>query len=249
MNADALGILIGALFLVALLILGIWFLVWVYRDANSRGMSGGLWVVIFLLTGWLVGLLIYMLVRKERQACPVGHPLEPGYRFCPICQSTQQVAPRHPQPAVKTERRKTTHDANVQQSKQRPHTQLDDEEEQHDSTAASGLRRWSAQLIMQHGEFPGRVFEVQPRGCTIGRDGGNTIELQDFAISQQHAKIRFRDTSFWIGDIDALNPTQVNGVKLAMNEWKVLRDGDQIEIGHTAFVFRLTDLHSQRSDP
>lgn len=47
--------------------------VWVYRDANSRGMSGALWVIIVFFLG-LIGLIVYLIVRSDR---PVGMP--PGY--------------------------------------------------------------------------------------------------------------------------------------------------------------------------
>ena len=49
----------------------IWFIIailiciWVYRDAKSRGMSGGLWLIITILLG-IIGLIIYLVVRKPR---------------------------------------------------------------------------------------------------------------------------------------------------------------------------------------
>ena len=49
----------------------VWFVIaillciWVYRDAESRGMNGVLWLIVVLLTG-LVGLIIYLVVRKEK---------------------------------------------------------------------------------------------------------------------------------------------------------------------------------------
>jgi uncharacterized membrane protein len=50
----------------------IWFVVaiilciWVYKDAESRGMNGALWLIIVLLAG-LLGLIIYLIVRKEEK--------------------------------------------------------------------------------------------------------------------------------------------------------------------------------------
>jgi len=68
--------------------------VWVYRDAESRGMSGPLWLIIVLITG-IFGLIIYLIVRKEKQgpaAAPVtrvctscGRSVSPGVKFCPHC--------------------------------------------------------------------------------------------------------------------------------------------------------------------
>ena len=51
----------------------VWFVIaillciWVYRDAESRGMNGVLWLIVVLLTG-IVGLIIYLVVRKEKSS-------------------------------------------------------------------------------------------------------------------------------------------------------------------------------------
>ena len=50
-------------------ILGILLCIWIYRDANKRGMSGILWAALMILgcfffLGWLVVLIIYLVVRK-----------------------------------------------------------------------------------------------------------------------------------------------------------------------------------------
>ena len=78
----------------------VWFVIaillciWVYRDAESRGMSGPLWLIIVIITG-IFGLIIYLIVRKEKQgpaAAPVtrvctscGRPVSAGVKFCPHC--------------------------------------------------------------------------------------------------------------------------------------------------------------------
>ena len=49
----------------------VWFIIsillciWVYRDAESRGMGGVLWLIVVILTG-LIGLIIYLVVRKPK---------------------------------------------------------------------------------------------------------------------------------------------------------------------------------------
>jgi len=58
--------LLPVLWIIIAILLGIW----VYRDAESRGMSGVLWLIVVWLLG-LIGLIIYLVVRKEkRQAAP-----------------------------------------------------------------------------------------------------------------------------------------------------------------------------------
>jgi heme/copper-type cytochrome/quinol oxidase subunit 2 len=57
--------------LLCLVIPIVWFIIaillciWVYRDAESRGMSGVLWLIIVLIAG-LIGLIIYLIVRKDK---------------------------------------------------------------------------------------------------------------------------------------------------------------------------------------
>jgi heme/copper-type cytochrome/quinol oxidase subunit 2 len=49
----------------------IWFVIaillciWVYKDAESRGMNGVLWLIVVLIAG-IIGLIIYLVVRKEK---------------------------------------------------------------------------------------------------------------------------------------------------------------------------------------
>lgn len=85
---------------VALIILWGAVLIWVYRDAEKRGMSGILWLLLVLI-GNVIGLLIYAIVRSETpvkqrtgsaggstgpEKCPgCGNPVSPGHSFCPYC--------------------------------------------------------------------------------------------------------------------------------------------------------------------
>ena len=51
----------------------IWFIIailiciWVYKDAKSRGMNAVVWLIITILFG-IIGLIIYLVVRKPRAA-------------------------------------------------------------------------------------------------------------------------------------------------------------------------------------
>ncbi len=53
------------LFWVAFFIIFLLIAIWVYRDAESRGMSGALWLIIVLIFP-LIGLIIYLVVRHDR---------------------------------------------------------------------------------------------------------------------------------------------------------------------------------------
>lgn len=65
-------IVIGA-FVIFLLIA-----IWVYRDAESRGMSGVLWLLVVAITG-IIGLIIYLVVRSDHPVMPAGY--RPGYQY------------------------------------------------------------------------------------------------------------------------------------------------------------------------
>lgn len=62
----------------------IWFIVWilvaiwVYRDAEKRGKSGALWLIIVILLG-IIGLIIWLVVRGD-----IGSG-KAGGRRCPNC--------------------------------------------------------------------------------------------------------------------------------------------------------------------
>jgi len=49
---------------VAFLALWVFVLIWVYRDAEQRGMSGILWMLLVLI-GNVIGLLIFLIMRHE----------------------------------------------------------------------------------------------------------------------------------------------------------------------------------------
>jgi hypothetical protein len=85
----------------SLLFIIIWFAVilWVYKDAERRRMSGLLWALLVFI-GNLVGLLIYLIVRQDHPFCcePAGSapgvqpspPPSPEKKpaACPACQKT-----------------------------------------------------------------------------------------------------------------------------------------------------------------
>jgi Double zinc ribbon len=68
--------------------------IWVYRDAEKRGMNGLLWALLVFI-GSIVALIIYLIVRTEpgravngtaKEACPsCGKDVAAGFVFCPHC--------------------------------------------------------------------------------------------------------------------------------------------------------------------
>ena len=74
-------------------IIGILILIWVYQDAESRGLNGVLWALItFFLS--IIGLIFYLVVRESKisvsqritRVCPkCGQVLTEDAKFCPRC--------------------------------------------------------------------------------------------------------------------------------------------------------------------
>lgn len=77
-------IFVAALFLVLPILIG----VYVYRDANSRGMNAALWTLIAALAPSGIGLIIYLVVRSDYNSfeCPnCKAPILEEYSSCPKC--------------------------------------------------------------------------------------------------------------------------------------------------------------------
>ena len=86
------------LFSVLMLVFWIIVIIWVYRDAEKRGMNGVLWAILAFI-GNLIGLLIYLIVRSDNPLIPeksteyyicssCKKPINKGYKFCPHCGDT-----------------------------------------------------------------------------------------------------------------------------------------------------------------
>ena len=83
------------------LFVGIWIIflliaIWVYRDAESRGMSGVLWLLVVLVAG-IIGLIIYLVVRKDKT--PMAPPY---YAQQPWAPPPAGGAPPGPAPTAQT---------------------------------------------------------------------------------------------------------------------------------------------------
>jgi len=67
--------LLGALCLIPIIywVIAILLCIWVYRDAESRGMNGVMWLIVVLIAG-IIGLIIYLVVRKEKPSAPPPPP-------------------------------------------------------------------------------------------------------------------------------------------------------------------------------
>lgn len=89
----------------------------------------------------------------------------------------------------------------------------------------------------------GKVFEKIPTPVTIGREEGNSIQLNDERVSRFHLKIQEDQEKLVLTDLQSTNGTRVNGESVQM--W-VLRYGDVIYLGRTVLLFGSREEIAQR---
>lgn len=82
-----------------------------------------------------------------------------------------------------------------------------------------------------------------PMGVTIGRVGGNDIELDDASVSRFHAWLqRDERTQVWsLSDADSKNGTWVAGAELAARQRVPLSDHTEIRLGNVYVTFLLPE--------
>jgi len=71
------GFVFICVLIIVIFIISIVIAIWVYRDANSRGMDGTIWLIV-VFVGSIVGLIVYLIIRKDH---PVGSPPSGGNSF------------------------------------------------------------------------------------------------------------------------------------------------------------------------
>ncbi len=77
---------------------------------------------------------------------------------------------------------------------------------------------------------------------TIGRDPSNLLCLPDprRIVSSRHARIEFREGTFYMADNKSKNGTDLNGERLIQNQAYLLHDNDKIGIGD--FILSFTEV-------
>ncbi|PDV98106.1 FHA domain-containing protein [Candidatus Chloroploca asiatica] len=94
-------------------------------------------------------------------------------------------------------------------------------------------------IIVSDGARHGEMFRLIGKSLTIGRADDCEIQLEDRAISRQHAKVRLEGsnetTRYMLHDLATDNGTFVNGDPTTPVE---LKNGDTIKIGRTELMFK-----------
>lgn len=98
-------------------------------------------------------------------------------------------------------------------------------------------------LRILDGADRGKTYENVPTPVTIGREEGNSIQLNDERVSRFHLKIQEDQEKLVLTDLQSTNGTKVNGESVQL--W-ILRFGDVVSIGRTLVLFGSRDDIAQR---
>ena len=102
-----------------------------------------------------------------------------------------------------------------------------------------------AEITLQviDGADRGRTFDGLTPPVTIGREEGNSIQLNDERISRFHLKIQEDHDNFVLTDLESTNGTKVNGEDIRL---RILRFGDVVSVGRSVMVFGSRDEIADR---
>ncbi len=108
-------------------------------------------------------------------------------------------------------------------------------------------------LRVLDGADRGRVYEDLQTPVTIGREEGNSLQLNDERVSRFHVKIQEDQDKIVLTDLESTNGTKVNGEDIQL---RILRHGDIISLGRSVLLFgsreqiaeRLAALRSENPD-
>lgn len=98
-------------------------------------------------------------------------------------------------------------------------------------------------LRILDGADRGRVFESLTPPITVGREEGNTIQLNDERVSRFHIKIQEDHDRLVLTDLESTNGTKVNGEDVQL---RILRYGDMISVGRSVLLFGSRDEIASR---
>lgn len=93
-------------------------------------------------------------------------------------------------------------------------------------------------LRILDGADRGRLFEDLTTPITIGREEGNSIQLNDDRVSRFHVKIQEDHEKIVLVDLDSTNGTLVNSETVSL---RILKYGDLLTIGRSVMIYGSRD--------
>jgi pSer/pThr/pTyr-binding forkhead associated (FHA) protein len=108
-------------------------------------------------------------------------------------------------------------------------------------------------LRVLDGADRGRSYDDLVTPVTIGREEGNSIQLNDERVSRFHLKIQEDRDKIVLTDLESTNGTKVNGEDIQL---RILRHGDLISVGRSVLLYgsreqigrRLAELRGDGDD-
>jgi hypothetical protein len=100
-------------------------------------------------------------------------------------------------------------------------------------------------LRVLDGADRGRVYESVATPVTIGREEGNSVQLNDERISRFHIKIQEDQGKLVLTDLESTNGTRVNGEDAQL---RILRFGDVIALGRSVLLYGTREQIAVRLD-
>ncbi|MFV2066301.1 MAG: FHA domain-containing protein [Pirellulales bacterium] len=98
-------------------------------------------------------------------------------------------------------------------------------------------------LRVLDGANRGDVFEDLPTPITIGREEGNSIQLNDERVSRFHVKLQDDQENVVLTDLESTNGTKVNGEEIQL---RILRYGDVVHVGRSLLLYGSRPQIAQR---
>lgn len=102
-----------------------------------------------------------------------------------------------------------------------------------------------AQVTFQvlDGADRGRRFDDLVTPLTIGREEGNSIQLNDERVSRFHLKVQEDQDKIVLTDLESTNGTKVNGEETQLH---ILRYGDIVHVGRSVLLFGSEEQIAER---
>ena len=97
-----------------------------------------------------------------------------------------------------------------------------------------------AALVFRGGPREGDTISLSEAVTTLGRSSENSVVVDEEGVSRQHAEIRRDGGGYSVVDLDSLNGTYVNDVRIGEGPHR-LRNWDRVDLGgmgDSFWVFR-----------
>ena len=208
----------------------------------------GVAMVVFLFSALALALFLTRITRTRK--CPTcGRVMDPSWSTCQFCLTRNRAVedptlPERPALRLGDADRTVPDMPNIAQPQLAPGMQSTFPVGVAAPAGAPVMDRTEvlqreperiAWLIVERGDRVGIEFRLHDRDTTIGRAGTNDIVLNDPAVSRQQAMVRKEGDGYYLHDLAATNPTQVNGQDVHRHR---LTESDRVQIGNTVLVFK-----------